>query len=86
MSIHQTEQVKKLVDETHQIFSDVPKKTNTAFHDVLEGDALTIKEHPYRLNPIKLQYLRREVQYMFDNDNIEPSKSNWSSPCILVPN
>lgn len=85
LSIHQKEQVKKLVDEYHQLFSDVPKKTNAACHDVIVGDTLPIKQHPYRLNPIKLQYLRREVQYMLDNDITEPSKSNWSSPCILVP-
>ena len=30
-------------------------------------------------------YLRKEIQYMLENDLIEPSKSNWSSPCILVP-
>lgn len=43
-------------------FSDVPKKTNAASHDVIVGDALPIKHRPHRLNPIKLQYLRREVQ------------------------
>ena len=85
LNIHQKEQVKNLMNEYHQIFSDVPKKTNAACHDVIVSDVLPIKQHPYRLNPIKLQYLRREVQYMLDNDIVEPSKSDWSSPCILVP-
>ena len=31
------------------------------------------------------QYRRDEVQYLLDNDFIEPSQSEWSSPCILVP-
>ena len=44
-----------------------------------------IKPHPYRMNPMKLQYLRQEIQYSLDNDFIEPCKSNGSSPCILVP-
>lgn len=86
LSIHQKEQVKKLVDEYYQLFSDVPKKPNAAVMNVIVGDALPIKQHPYRLNPIKLQYLRREVQYMLDNDIIKPSKNNWTSPFILVPN
>ncbi|KAK3095181.1 hypothetical protein FSP39_011146 [Pinctada imbricata] len=67
------------------IFPDVPKKTNASHHDVIVGDASPIKQHPYRLNPIKLQYMRKEIQYMLENDIIEPSNSDWSSPCILVP-
>ena len=37
------------------------------------------------MNPVKQQILREEVQYLLDNDFIEPSQSEWSSPCILVP-
>ena len=37
------------------------------------------------MNPVKLQYLREKIQYLLDNDFIEPSQSDWSSPCILVP-
>ena len=37
------------------------------------------------MNPMKLQYLREEIQYLLDNDFIEPSKSDWNSPFILVP-
>ena len=44
-----------------------------------------MKQHPYRMNPVKQQILREEVQYLLDKDLIEPSQSEWSSPCILVP-
>ena len=44
-----------------------------------------MKQHPYRMNLVKQQILREEVQYLLDNDFIEPSQSEWSSPCILVP-
>ena len=37
------------------------------------------------MNPVKQQILREEVQFLLDNDFIEPSQSEWSSPCILVP-
>ena len=37
------------------------------------------------MNRVKQQILREEVQYLLDNDFIEPSQSEWSSPCILVP-
>ena len=82
---HQREQIQQLMASYPSIFMDVPKKTTAACHDVIVGDAVPIKQHPYRLNPLKLQYLRSEVKYMLDNDIIETSKSDWSSPCILVP-
>ena len=34
------------------------------------------------MNLTKQKYLRKEIQYLLDN---EPSQSEWSSPCILVP-
>ena len=37
------------------------------------------------MNPMKLQYLREEIQYLLYNDLIEPSQSDWSSPCIPKP-
>ncbi|KAJ8042080.1 hypothetical protein HOLleu_13062 [Holothuria leucospilota] len=60
-------------------------RTNLIEHDVDVGDATPIKQHPYRVNPRKRQHLRDEVRYMLDHDIIEPSNSEWSSPCILVP-
>ena len=37
------------------------------------------------MNPSKLQHLTKEVEYMLRNGIIEPSLSEWSSPCVLVP-
>ena len=61
------------------------EKTVIAFHDVDTGNALPIKQHPYRVNPVKLMHMRNEVDYMLQNGIIEPSKSQWSSPCVLMP-
>jgi hypothetical protein len=63
---------------------DFPKKTTAACHDVIVRDAEPFKQHSYRLNPLKLQYLRSKVKYMLDNDIIQTSKMDLSSPCILV--
>ena len=35
------------------------------------------------MNPVK-QQIHREVQYLLDNDFIESSQNEWSSPCIVV--
>ena len=34
---------------------------------------------------MKLEQIRKEVDYMLKNKIIEPSSSIWSSPCVLVP-
>ena len=49
------------------------------------GNAEPIKQNPYRVNPKKLEFLKKELGYMLEHGIIEPSQSNWSSPCILVP-
>ena len=66
------------------VFPDA-NRTNVLMHDVNVGNALPIKQHPYWVNPIKVKTLRQEVQYMLDEDIIEPSQSSWASPCVLVP-
>ena len=79
-------ELKQLILEYEHLFPDFPSRTDKIFHDVdiIDGSK-PVKQHPYRMNPVKQQCLREEVQYLLDNDFIEPSQSEWSSPCILVP-
>jgi len=81
----QRQDLEHLLQEFEHLFPDVPTRTDKIYHDVDVGDAKPVKQHPYRLNPAKQKYLHEEVKYLLENDFIEPSKSNWSSPCILVP-
>ena len=85
LSCVEREQVSSLINEYLDLFSDSPTRTELAYHDVDVGDATPIKQSPYRMNPVKMKHLRDEVRYMLDHDIIEPSDSDWSSPCILVP-
>ena len=62
----------------------MPGRANCVLHNVDVGNAEPIKQNPYRVNPKKLEFLRREVGYMLEHGIIEPSQSNWSSPCLLV--
>ena len=79
------EELAEVINQYRKIFPNVPSKTNLIEHDVDVGDSTTIKQHPYRVSPMKKELLDKEVQYMLKNDIIEESQSNWSSPCILVP-
>ena len=85
----QQDEIQKLVREYSDLFPDVPTRTTMISHDVDVGDAVPVKQHPYRLNPSKQESLNKEVRYLLENDLIEPSQKmaacSWSSPCILVP-
>ena len=55
------------------------------YFDVYVGGAPPIKQHPYRVDPVKLMYIHKEMEYMSDNRIIESSRSQWSLLCVLVP-
>ena len=81
----QQEELKQLIHEYEHLFPDIPTRTDKIYHDVIVEDSKPIKQHPYRMNPLKQKYLQDEVKYLLENDFIELSQSNYSSPCILVP-
>lgn len=81
----QCQDLEKLLQVFKDLFLDVPARTDQIYHDKDVGDAASIEQHPYRLNPSKQQYLKEEIKYLLNNDFIELSSSSWSSPCILFP-
>ena len=81
----QRDELEMLILEYEHLFSDIPTRTDRIYHDVDIEGSKPIKQHPYRMNTTKLQYLKEEIQHLLDNDFIEPSQSDWISPCILVP-
>ena len=85
--LDQTKQAEmiQLVFQFIKLFPDTPSQTYQVLHDVDVEAATPIKQHPYRVNPLKLKIIREEVAYMLENNLIEASSSEWSSPCMLVP-
>ena len=81
----QQEELKQLIHEYEHLFPDIPTRTDKIYHDVIVEDSKPVKQHSYRMNPLKRKYLQDEIKYLLENDFIEPSQSNYSSPCILVP-
>ena len=43
------------------VFPDIPNRTNVLKHEVDVGNDHPIKQHLYRVNPIKLEKIRQEV-------------------------
>ena len=57
------EEMIKVITEFSEIFSDVPGRAKGVLHNVDVGNAEPIKQNPYRVNPRKLEFLRKEVGY-----------------------
>ncbi|XP_072182212.1 uncharacterized protein [Diadema setosum] len=85
LSHGERDDVKQIIADFPELFSDVPGRTSVVQHDVDVGETDPIKQHPYRANPEKMQHLQSEVEYMLEHNIVEPSTSAWSSPCVLVP-
>ena len=58
------EQLKELINEYKHLFPNIQTETNKIFPDVDVGDAIPVKRYPYRMNPFKIEYLRKETEYL----------------------
>ena len=85
LTTKEQDEMMELVFQFVGLFPDTPTRTDRVFHDVEVGNATPIKQHPYRVNPLKLVVMRQKIAYMLQNDLIEISNSEWSSPCVLIP-
>ena len=84
LSTEERNDVAELVQEFAHLFPDIPKRTKLIMHDVNVSNVSPCKQQPYRVNLQKLLHLQKEIEYMLENELIEPSSNKWSSPCILV--
>ena len=66
-------ELKQLIHEYEHLFPDILTRTDKSYYDVNVEDSQPVKQHPYRMNPTKQKYLKEEIQYLLDNDFIEPS-------------
>ena len=85
LTTKEQDEMMELVFQFVGLFPDIPTRTDRVFHDVEVGNAAPIKQHPYQVNPLKLEVMRQEIAYMLQNDLIEISNSEWSSLCVLIP-
>ncbi len=81
----QGDQIIQLMYQFSSLFSDVPGRTTILEHDIDVGSAKPIKQHSYRVNPVKRHIMKTEVDYMLRHGLAQHSQSPWSSPCLLVP-
>ncbi len=85
LELEQVDQIIQLMYQFSSLFSDVPGRTTILEHDIDVGPAKPIKQHSYRVNPVKRHMMKTEVEYMLRHGQAQHSQSPWSSPCLLVP-
>ena len=83
----QLEQVKSILIKHKNTFSKTKNDLGRATairHKINTGTALPIKQQPRRLPFSKREEVDREIQRLLDCGLIEPSKSPWAAPIVLV--
>jgi len=85
LSAAQAANIRSLLQEYEELFSDVPRLCPLLEHDVETKEAQPVRQAPYRLNAEKRAFLQTEVQRLKEQGFISPSLSPWASPIVLVP-
>ncbi|GFU20057.1 retrovirus-related Pol polyprotein from transposon 17.6 [Trichonephila clavipes] len=77
-------QLKELLYEYSNLFSNIPGCTDLAEHDIELDSERAIVAKPYRMSPRQIEILKSEVNKMLELKIIEPGESDFTSPLILV--
>ena len=87
MTKEERRQVKKLIENKEKVFvkKDQPlTKALNIEHVIDTGEDLPISSRKYRTTHKERPIIKELIQDMLKNKLIEPSKSPWSSPIVLV--
>ncbi|GFY39935.1 retrovirus-related Pol polyprotein from transposon 412 [Trichonephila inaurata madagascariensis] len=82
--LSQIQQLKELLYEYSNIFSNIPGCTDLAEHDIELESERAIVAKLYRMSPRQIEILESEVYKMLELKIIEPGESDFTSPLILV--
>ena len=77
-------EIRELLDEYSEIFSDVPRVTHLIEHKVELTETEPVKHKPYPI-PYKMQeIIDKEIDEMLRMGVIEHSEAPYASPLVLV--
>ncbi|GFY59491.1 transposon Ty3-I Gag-Pol polyprotein [Trichonephila inaurata madagascariensis] len=77
-------QLKELLYEYSNMFSNIPGCTDLAEHDIELESERAIVAKPYRMSSRQIEILESKVNKMLEVKIIEPGESDFTSPLILV--
>ena len=79
--------LRKLITKYSRCFAKNPKSPDSAKgveHTIDTGVARPINCAPYRASPAQREAIEQQINEMFKNKIIEPSRSPWAAPIVLV--
>uniref|UniRef100_A0A8C1MIS2 Gypsy retrotransposon integrase-like protein 1 n=1 Tax=Cyprinus carpio TaxID=7962 RepID=A0A8C1MIS2_CYPCA len=85
LSAAQKSELQHLVSQFTDVFSPQPGRTHVLKHDIRTAPGMIVRQRPYRVPEARRHAIEEEVQEMLRLGTIEPSRSPWSSPIVMVP-
>ncbi|KAI2644530.1 Retrovirus-related Pol polyprotein from transposon 17.6 [Labeo rohita] len=86
--LHHVNLLKKWKTELQHLvsqFSTRSGQTNVIEHDIRTPPGVIVRQRPYRVPKARRQAIEDEISEMLKLGVIEPSRSAWSSPIVMVP-
>ncbi|XP_026116332.1 uncharacterized protein LOC113094960 [Carassius auratus] len=85
LSPMQKAEITTLVRQFKDVFNTLPGQTRIIQHEIRTPPGEIIRQRPYRIPEARRQAIEEEVARMHQLGIIEPSRSPWSSPIVMVP-
>ncbi|XP_058614187.1 LOW QUALITY PROTEIN: uncharacterized protein LOC131528813 [Onychostoma macrolepis] len=85
LSAAQKTELQHLVSQFSDVFSPLPGRTSVLQHDIRVPTGTIVRQRPYRVPEARRHAIEDEIQEMLKLGVIEPSRSPWSSPVVMVP-
>jgi hypothetical protein len=84
-----TDYVARILDDFSSVFPDdlavgVPNRSIQHYIQLVPG-AKPFARNQYRLSPIELEEVKKQVEYLLSKGLIAPSSSPWSAPILFAP-
>lgn len=84
--LHQVKIVQDFLDVFPGDLHDFPPARELEFEIELLPGTVPISKAPYRMAPLELQELKKQLQELLDKGFIRPSHSPWEAPVLFVKN
>ena len=81
--------LKPLIEKYRMLFKDklpsgLPPQRTVNHQINLKTDSKPFNQHSYRMNQVELSTLRKQLDELLEQKFIEPSLSQYGSPCLFV--